>query len=337
MTDNGTYFQQNINVPNYDIHLPIYDEQQWAAFDNPGYPLPPFNGYNGYTPSYAYTVPSQYIVPVVEPAAINPMQTIGSPTSYDSPPDQAPSPSIHENAASPSESGSATPRGSSPIAYANNGLHHSGGGHSNTITAHPNRHSPYNLTERARPMVATNTNAQEFSAASLLETWVSAKAPENAVFKHSSKEEIRDEMNRLAEELRDAGLSSYRHHPFMRCPVYDCERGGHNPLLHGPPVVEPTEVKVEDPDSDFEDGPIGTFFALNEIIRHVRSKHAPEVDLRCDHPGCPVQYRLDSKAGGPGQGRFCRADVLRVHLRNYPEHKESVSVALKNKYKLWRD
>lgn len=109
----------------------------------------------------------------------------------------------------------------------------------------------------------------------------------------------------------------------MTCPVFDCHLGGWNTLLHGP---YPTSEAEEDHEP-------GKFFTTNEILRHVRSKHTPPTDLRCDHEGCPTQRRLDEKAFD-GIGKFCRLDVFKAHLKDHPAHKQSLSEELKVKYSL---
>ncbi|KIM21705.1 hypothetical protein M408DRAFT_302102 [Serendipita vermifera MAFF 305830] len=330
---------QSVDASGFDIQLPTFTDQQWARFDNPVYPLPPYGHFNPSFPyGYTYHAQAPYTPPHV-PMGINPLQTISTPgpVTYDSPPEHAHSPSIHEDderAGSGNSSGSITPRAFSPSLHASTTSGISSGGC--VQTQHKHNYTPYNINDR-KPVLKRNPNAQDFSSASLLESWVSSSAPPTAVLRTSSIQAIRDEMNRLSEKLRELGLSGTRHNPYLRCPVYDCERGGHNPLLHGPLPVSETKVKVEEGTTEEDYAPIGTFFALNEVIRHVRSKHAPEVDLRCDFVGCADQARLDARAGGPGRGRFCRADVLRKHLKRNPMHKDGVSEALKDKYKLWKD
>jgi hypothetical protein len=156
----------------------------------------------------------------------------------------------------------------------------------------------------------------------VISTLTKGYIPANAVFCNSDVDRIRKEAQLLARRLRNKGLSSSIRHPYMTCPVFDCARGGWNPLLHGeyPEEMEPPTT--------------GQFFASNEIARHVKSKHAPEDDLRCHHEGCRVQAKLDGRTVD-GKGKFCRRDVLRKHYQAYPEHKESVPEELRKKYKLF--
>ncbi|PVF99516.1 hypothetical protein CPB86DRAFT_847562 [Serendipita vermifera] len=147
--------------------------------------------------------------------------------------------------------------------------------------------------------------------------------PNDAVFCDSNVELIRSKCQLLLQRLRNQRLSGSVRHPYMTCPVFDCERGGWNPLLHGeyPEGLEPPET--------------GHFFTANEIVRHVKTKHTPENDLRCHHPGCKAQAKLDARTVDK-KGRFSRRDVLRKHYKDYPDHKESVPEELRRKYKLFR-
>ncbi|CAG8598604.1 9148_t:CDS:1 [Acaulospora colombiana] len=147
--------------------------------------------------------------------------------------------------------------------------------------------------------------------------------PRDAVFCDSDVELIRSKCQLLVQRLRNKHLSGSVRHPYMTCPVFDCERGGWNPLLHG------------EPPKDIHQPTTGHFFTSNEIVRHVKTKHAPENDLRCHHAGCKVQAKLDARTTN-GKGRFCRRDVLRKRYKDYPEHRDSVPEDLRRKYKLFR-
>lgn len=147
--------------------------------------------------------------------------------------------------------------------------------------------------------------------------------PPTTVYTLSSPDEITSEATRLSRRLRHHILSSVAHHPCMTCPVFDCPLGGWNTLLHGPYPTSKAKAY----------GKTGKFFTTNEILRHVRSKHTPPTDLRCEHPGCATQKRLDEKKSN-ATGTFSRLDVFKAHLKEHPTHKHALSEELKDKYGL---
>jgi hypothetical protein len=176
--------------------------------------------------------------------------------------------------------------------------------------------APYRLEDRSNhPSQKINVSEPEVDQTVPTRT---RGSPSNAVFMDDSRQRIRKEMNLLCDLLRENQASTIPHHPALTCPVFDCEQGGWNVLLHG---LNPERER-----------PKGRFFTSNEVIRHVKTKHHPENDLRCCHPDCPAQAWLDAS----GKGRFSRVDVLRKHLKSNPQHKSSIPEELRVKYKLFK-
>jgi len=200
---------------------------------------------------------------------------------------------------------------------------------------------PQSLGRRAPSPANTAPSDDAAVGPSVSSTAVYEAYFENVAYTDSPRRVIAEAFDLLWDRLRQEGITGkMRHHHFLRCPVFDCDKGGYNPLLHD--LINPSrKVLPSEADSDGDDssssGRQPGFFTFNELSRHVRSKHLPSADLRCHHASCKEQRILDCKADGPGTGTFSRVDSLRNHLKKYKGHRDSIPNELRIKYKLWKD
>lgn len=307
-------FASAVSLPNYefdtqfDIQLPEYTDPQWANFD------PDFDAISALYSNKFSNLLSSF-------NEVAPYNTIGDPyLTYGAG-------FVHETpllvrAESLETNGSYSTDDSHTL---NNTLDvfkdHSGASRSSSNRQRPRFRiagTPYRPEDRSNhPSQKLNILEPKVDRTIPTRTRIRGSPP-NAVFLDDSRQRIRQEMNLLCDLLRENQASTTPHHPALTCPVFDCEQGGWNVLLHGP---NPERERRK-----------GRFFTSNEAIRHVKTKHLPESDLRCSHPDCPAQARLDAR----GKGRFSRVDVLRKHLTSNSQHKSSIPEGLRVKYRLFQ-
>lgn len=312
--------QMTLDFPSqWDLQLPGYMEEQWASFDH----------INHLHDHFAHLTRSGefepgYMTPIPIPMTVFPVQTMESRTfpvyiQSEMPPQPTLRAASISSVLSTSDDNSShhpspePPLVSLPSGYPFSIVQASTSGSYFQISSKPPSVNYDPVQEVAKLSPESNLSHNH--------ALKSKNEPDNAVYTTDDEDLILAEMDRLLQYLAERRLGCKHYNAYLTCPLFDCELGGWNPLIHG---AFPNNIA---PDQK------GWFFSSNEVKRHVQSVHVPVRDLRCFYPGCPTQKRLDLKAIG-SVGYFCRIDIWRKHLKENKEHADFVPQDLKIKYKL---
>jgi hypothetical protein len=175
----------------------------------------------------AYINPDPYTIQSVE---ITPSETPLSPADADTPVTQASTPSSSRGSSPTEVSECATPRCGSSTRDMREGFEHGTTGR----RSRKGRYAPY--SKGARPGSSISRYTTPSTSCILGEEAFgphASRPPEHAAYLESPFQKIQDELELLSTKLGRMRVKQVNRHPYLTCPIFDCDRGGFNELLHG--------------------------------------------------------------------------------------------------------